>query len=84
MVLRKNPVHFHTLHAACAPADQSSEDALAAFDFAEHRIGERDFAIRAGRNKLDEALRFADGEIAEEQGVDQSEDGGVCTNAERE
>jgi hypothetical protein len=55
---------------------------LAAFDFAEHRIGKGDFVALTDWRKSNEALWLADGEITEEQGVDQSEDGSVCADAE--
>ena len=81
MVLLKNSVHFDIEHSGGARADQSGENALVALDFAEHGIGEGDFAIRSDRNKLDEALRVADGKITKEQSIDQREDGGVCANS---
>jgi hypothetical protein len=55
---------------------------LAAFDFAEHRIGKGDFVSLTDWRKLNEALRLTDREATEKQGVDQSEDGGVCADAE--
>src|SRR5206468_12617461 len=52
--------------------------------FAEHGIGKGDLAIRADGDKLDEALGMADGEVAEEQGVDEREDGRIRADSESE
>jgi hypothetical protein len=54
------------------------------FEFAEHGIGERNFGVRASGGELDELFGVLDGEVAEEEGVDEGEDGGVGADAESE
>ena len=83
-VLGKYAVDFNIGEGVRAPGHQRGEDALAAFYFSEHRIGKSDFVSLTDWRKPNEALWLMDREVAEEQGVDQSEDGGVCANAERE
>jgi hypothetical protein len=78
----KYAVDFNVGESVRAPGHKRGEDPLAAFDFAEHRIGKGDFVSLTDGRKSNEALWLADREVTEEQGVDQSEDGGVCADAE--
>ncbi len=84
MILRKNSVRFHIGHPGGTPADHSGKNALPAFDFPEHGIGERDFAIPADRRKLDKPPRLADWKVTKEQCIDQREDGGIRADAQGE
>jgi hypothetical protein len=84
VVAGKSAVGFHIPHATSAPADKAGEDALVAFELAKHGIREGDFGVGASGGELDEAFRVADREVAEEEGVDQREDGGVGADAEGE
>jgi hypothetical protein len=72
-VLGKYAVDFDVAEGVRAPGHKRGEDPLAAFDFAEHRIGKGDFVSLTDWKELNEALRLADREVTEEQGVDQSE-----------
>ncbi|HEY2459650.1 MAG TPA: hypothetical protein VGI16_02535 [Candidatus Acidoferrum sp.] len=58
--------------------------ALPALDFAEHRIRERDFAVRADCNQLDKAFGLAHGKIAKQQRIDQRKDGSIRAKSQRE
>jgi hypothetical protein len=55
-----------------------------ASEFAKHGIRERNFGVGASGSELDELLGMLDGKIAEEESIDQGEDGGVGTDAESE
>jgi hypothetical protein len=55
---------------------------LAAFDFSEHRIGKRDFVSLTDWRKPNEALWLTDGEVAEEQCIDECEDGGIRADSQ--
>jgi hypothetical protein len=68
--LGENAVYFNIGEGVRAPGHELGEDALAAFDFAEHGIGEGDFISLTDWRKLNEAFGLADGEVAKEEGVD--------------
>ena len=55
---------------------------MAAVEFSEHRIGERDFVAVANKRKFDEAFRMRDRKIAKQQGVDKGKDGYICADAQ--
>src|SRR5207237_3069104 len=80
--LCKHSADFHVAYPRPAPRDQCEEDTLAAVEFAEHGIGECDFVTVADKRKFDEALGARDREIAKEQSVDKTEDGGVGAYAQ--
>ena len=79
-------------HAGAAPADHRGEHTCPersrrvgpTRDIREHRVGEAVFERRLGgaRGELDEAPGIADGQLAQQQRVQQAEDGGVGANGE--
>jgi hypothetical protein len=81
LILKERSIHFHIGNPA-TPPNQAGENTLAAFEFAKHWIGERDFVILADDGKFDEALGVGHGEIAEQQGVDEGEDRSICADAQ--
>src|ERR1700728_2285936 len=78
----ENTTHFDVGSAAISPSEQAGEDALVSFDLAKHRIGKRRFAVVTDQRKLDDAFGLTDGKFAEQQRVDEREDGGVGADAE--
>ena len=80
--MREHSIYFHVGLPGTTPPDECGENALAAFEFAEHRVGESAFVTQSDKRKLDEALGVRDREIAEEQSVDEGEDGNIRADAE--
>jgi hypothetical protein len=53
-------------------------------EFSKHGIGQGNFGVGASGAELDEAFWLTHGEVAEEEGVDESEDSGVGADTESE